>query len=110
MSNKISLDEDYGQKQRRIDKKKHHSRGFNEEALDQRAQRINFKNYIRQVREEEYSSEAGEEWVVERGVKFDEDVQWTEIASFLSEQEAEDHADEQREFDTYGDEYRVRRA
>ena len=39
---------------RKTDKKKKHHRGFNEEVVqDQRASRVNFKNYLRQLREEE---------------------------------------------------------
>ena len=39
---------------RKSDKKKKHHRCFNEEVVqDQRASRVNFKNYLRQLREEE---------------------------------------------------------
>jgi hypothetical protein len=39
------------------DKSKRHSRGFNEEALDKRAQRISFKKYVRDISEAELESD-----------------------------------------------------
>lgn len=110
MAKKNSFDDFYSQQPRKIDKKKHHARGFNEEIHDQREQRVNFKNYIRQLREQEVADDDSEEWLVERGVMFDDELQWTEIESFLTEQEALDSAEDYRETDTYGDKYRVRRA
>jgi hypothetical protein len=110
MAKNNSFDDFYSHQPRKLDKKKHHARGFNEEIHDQREQRVNFKNYIRQLREQEVADDEGEEWLVERGVMFDGEVKWTEIESFLSEQEAMDSVEDYRETDTYGDEYRVRRA
>lgn len=110
MTKKTSIDDFYSQP-RKLDKKKRHSRGFSEDVHDERAQRVNFKNYIRQLREQESTAdEEYEEWLVERGVEYDGEIRWTEIESFLTEQEAEESAEEQREMDTYGDLYRVRKA
>lgn len=44
---------------RKSDKRKHHQRGFNEDIQTQRAGRVNFKNYLRQIREPELSDEDG---------------------------------------------------
>ena len=38
---------------RKIDKKKHRRRGFSEDVQDKRQQRVGFKNYLRQIEEEE---------------------------------------------------------
>ena len=108
MTKNGTADNFYNEKPRKIDKKKHHGKGFTEEALDTRVHRINFKSYVQQVREEELST-ITEEWVVERGVMFGEEVQWSEIESFESSNDAEDSAEDHRETDTYGDQYRVRR-
>ena len=42
-------------KPRKKDKKKHHSRGFNEDAQETRKSRISFKKYMRSIREEQDS-------------------------------------------------------
>ena len=42
---------------RKIDKKKHHAAGFNEEARDSRKAKIGFKNYMRQLEEETLEQE-----------------------------------------------------
>lgn len=111
MTKKNSFDDFYSQQPRKLDKKKRHSRGFTEDVQDERVQRVNFKNYIRQLREQESAdSDEYEEWLVERGIEHDGEVVWTEIESFLSEQEAESSAEDHKEMDTYGDTYRVRRA
>jgi hypothetical protein len=39
--------------QRKKDKKKRHTKGFSEDFQDKRAQRINFKKYIRELEEQE---------------------------------------------------------
>jgi len=111
MVKKTSFDEFYSHQTRKIDKKKRHSRGFSEDIREERAQRVNFKNYIRQLREEE-SAEADsyEEWIVERGIQSDDEIIWSELESFLTEHEAEDSAEDYRETDVYGDIYRVRKA
>ena len=111
MTKENSFDDFYSYQPRKIDKKKHHARGFNENIHEEREQRVNFKNYIRQIREQEHSESADyEEWVVERGVKFEDEIKWTEVESFLTEKEAKDSAEDYRETDTYGDEYRIRKA
>lgn len=38
---------------RPLNKKKKHKSGFNEDVADNRRSRINFKNYVRQLKEEE---------------------------------------------------------
>ncbi len=37
---------------RKVDKKKRHAKGFNEDAVDQRHNRINFKKYLEQVEQD----------------------------------------------------------
>lgn len=72
---------------------------FNEEAtLENRGSRVSFKNYIRQVREDELDEEQSTtEWTVMRGVKDYEDTWWSEVATFPSEEEAEEYADDCRD-------------
>jgi hypothetical protein len=41
---------------RKHDKKKHHRRGFSEDIQDRRQARVGFKNYLRQIEEEELSA------------------------------------------------------
>jgi hypothetical protein len=41
------------QPKRQLDKKKRHKSGFNENVQDDRKARIGFKNYIRQIEEED---------------------------------------------------------
>ena len=53
---KRDFDEQHHHQPRRTDKKKHHRRGFSEDIQDKRAARVGFKNYLRQVKEEELSS------------------------------------------------------
>lgn len=38
---------------RKSDKKKHHQRGFSEDARDNRVARISFKKYVQQLEEQE---------------------------------------------------------
>jgi hypothetical protein len=45
------------QRVKRTDKRKHHRRGFNEDVSDRRATRVNFKNYLRELKEEELAEE-----------------------------------------------------
>jgi len=67
---------------------------FNEDTLESRNSRVSFKNYIRQLEEDEISEEAdGMEWAVKRGVPEGDDFRWSEVAVFLSEEEAQEEAD-----------------
>lgn len=45
--------EDSHHQPRKVDKKKRHARGFNEDVQDNRAARISFKKYMQQLEEEE---------------------------------------------------------
>lgn len=51
------LDTGYHHKPRKIDKKKHHSRGFKEDYQDQRKSRISFKKYLQSLKEQEISDD-----------------------------------------------------
>jgi hypothetical protein len=104
----------YGLKPRKLDKKKHHSRGFTEESHDHRARRINFKNYVRQVREQELGDDIDrEEWIVEQAEVLDDKTYWTEIGSFANRHSAEECVEEQEQNDndTFSSgSYRIRKA
>jgi hypothetical protein len=45
--------EEYNQQSRKADKKKKHRKGFNEDAQESRAQRVNFKRYVRTLEEQQ---------------------------------------------------------
>lgn len=45
--------EEYGQQPRKADRKKKHRRGFSEDIQDSRAQRVNFKRYVRELEEQQ---------------------------------------------------------
>lgn len=45
---------------RKIDKKKHHSRGFSEDVQDRRQSRISFKRYLLELEEDELNDELDE--------------------------------------------------
>lgn len=47
-------------KPRKIDKKKHHHRGFNEDTQEQRKSRISFKKYIQSLEEQLLDDELDE--------------------------------------------------
>ena len=100
----------YGLKPRKLDKKKHHGRGLTEESHDHRARRINFKNYVRQVRELELGNDINrEEWVVEQAEVLDDETHWTEIASFADRLAAEECVEEQNESNMFSGDYRIRK-
>lgn len=86
--------------------KKNKNKGLGEDVQDKRIQRINFKNYIRQLEEDLGDEDSVEEWVVERCVDLNEGL-WTEVATFTDEQEAQDAADDYQDQDAL-DTYRVR--
>jgi hypothetical protein len=69
---------------------------YNEEAvLESRGSRVSFKNYIRQLREEEIAQEGnGEEYAVHGGIIDDGgDFIGKELAVFVTEDEAQDEVD-----------------
>lgn len=100
MAKSEQISDFYGQRPRKLDKKKHQSKGLTEESHDQRARRINFKNYVRQVREQELGNDIDrEEWIVEQAEVLGEQTFWTEIASFADRMAAEECVAEQNELD-----------
>lgn len=82
---------------KRLDKKKHHSRSFNEDVLENRGNRVNFKNYLRQIREQEIADSQLEEWAVIK-IATDTDERHT-VAVYVSEDEAVEAADELNDAD-----------
>lgn len=54
---KSNFELDIEQRQRKADKKKRKVPVVKEDAQDQRVRRINFKNYIRQIREQEMAAD-----------------------------------------------------
>ena len=48
-------------KQRKLDKKKRHQRGFTEDFKEQRASRVSFKKYMQQISEQEILDDIEEE-------------------------------------------------
>lgn len=76
--------------------KKKKQKVYNEEAiLENRGSRVSFKNYIRQLHEEEIAEEAnGNEWAIYSGF-LDEDGEFkgAELEVFLSEEEANEEVD-----------------
>jgi hypothetical protein len=55
------LDSGSHHKPRKIDKKKHHSRGFKEDYEDQRKSRITFKKYVQSLKEQSLSDDVDDE-------------------------------------------------
>lgn len=101
---------DYEHHQPRVIVKKKKQKLFNEEAvLETRGSRVSFKNYIRQLEEDEIDEEHNaSEWVVKRGVKDYDDTIWHEVATFPSEEEADEYADECRDKESdFGVSYKV---
>lgn len=49
----MKFDPEFQKIERKVDKRKHHRRGFSDDVQDKRHQRINFKKYIQQVEESE---------------------------------------------------------
>lgn len=94
------------------DPSKHHARGFSE-AQDlrlARARRVTFKQYVHQLEDDLLDEQQDvEEWIVERGVRDYDDTIWHEAGTYPSEEEADAAADELRDADAFGDEYRVRK-
>ena len=54
----MSHDIDFDQPPRKIDKKKHHSKGFSEEVALNRKSKINFKKYLKDIKEAELLDDA----------------------------------------------------
>ena len=92
---------------RQIDKRKHHRAGFSEDVQEKRKDRVSFKNYVRQIREQELASEE-EQWIVERNDG--ENSLWEEIAGpFTSEPDAFDMMDELLETAGQNEQFRITR-
>ena len=100
------FDSDYdldGKNIKRLDKKKHHSKNYNEDVLESRGNRVNFKNYLRQIKEQEAQDLAEEEWAVIRVTMLEDgDVDRQQVSVFLTEDEAEAEAESLQDQD--GDE------
>lgn len=102
MTKHFDSDYDLDGKIKRLDKKKHHSKTFNEDVLENRGNRVNFKNYLRQIKEQE-EQDVQEEWAVIRIIMLEDgDVERQQMSVFLSEDEAEAEADDLQDKD--GDE------
>jgi RNA-splicing ligase RtcB len=73
-----------------IDKSKRQRGAFDEAVLDKRKNKISFKNYVRQLEEDELAEElSGEGWIVEEGVTYQDDTHWAEVAGpFTNEDDA----------------------
>lgn len=108
MAHQDSLIDPLQQKVRKADRKSKTPRKFNEETQDVRVHRINFKNYIRQVREQESALDLEEEWIVESGVDFDSEEGWVQVDAFGSQHEADAAVAELNEIEQYGAVYRAR--
>lgn len=101
---------EYEHHQPRTIQKSKKKKVFNEEAtLENRGSRVGFKNYIRQLEEDELDEEqSSSEWAVMRGIKDYEDMWWSEVATFPTEEEAEEYADDCRDKESdYGVSYKV---
>ena len=87
-----SLEYEHHQPRPVANKKK--TKTFTEDTLESRGSRVSFKNYMRQLKEEEISAEAdGSEWAVLRGIEEDGHFRLSEVAVFLSEEEAQEEVD-----------------
>lgn len=87
---------EYEHHQPRTIQKNKKKKVFNEEAaLENRGSRVSFKNYIRQLEEDEIQTESeGGEWAVKRGIFYEDgSEEWAEMAIFLTEEEAQEEAD-----------------
>ena len=94
-----------------INKTKKNRNGFNEEVTVKRQDRISFKNYIREMSEQENGDFLEEAWVVERGIlleKKDKFLTWSEIAAFADEESANDELDSCRELEVGDAVFRAR--
>jgi hypothetical protein len=94
------------------DPSKHHARGFSE-AQDlrlARARRVTFKQYVHQLEDDLLDEQQdAEEWIVECGSTEGDETIWHEAGTYISEEEADTAADELRDADALGNEYRVRK-
>jgi hypothetical protein len=71
---------------------KRHKKGFNEgqDVRAQRAARVSFKSYMKNLEDELLEQELNEsEWVLEQGVRDGDETNWVEIDTFKTEAEAE---------------------
>lgn len=80
---------------RQLNKGKKHSRGFSEDVQENRQNRVSFKNYLRQVKEEELENDDFEDDLTEARPMSDEDRQFLisdfkEWSGGLSPEEVED--------------------
>lgn len=91
-----------------IDKSKRQRGAFDEAVLDKRKNKISFKNYVRQLEEDELEEElTGEGWIVEEGMTYQSDTHWTEVAGpFTNEDDAQEML---RDFEKVADEDTVYR-
>ena len=74
-----------------------------------RLQRVSFRNYVSDVKNNLDDEASDDIWVVESGTTIEGEIDWHEIGSFTSEEEADAFAAEAADNDDIGDEFRVRK-